>query len=99
MFRGSVNIETVVITFYIDEKNEKFVVNRLEREKRNGILEKIDDNLFRLTVKSFDSFEVMQWVKSFTGRVVSVTGDNKQAIDRFYSDINKMYKMYERGEQ
>ncbi len=96
---GSVNIETVVITFYIDEKNEKFVVNRLEREKRNGILEKIDDNLFRLTVKSFDSFEVMQWVKSFTGRVVSVTGDNKQAIDRFYSDINKMYKMYERGEQ
>lgn len=96
---GSGKIETTVITFQVDEKCEKFVIERLEREKRNGVLEKIGDNLFRLTVKSFDSYEVMQWVKSFTGRVISVTGDNQHAIKRFYSDINKMYNMYGGKEQ
>ncbi len=96
---SSGKIETTVITFCIDEKHEKFVIDRLKREKGNGVLEKTDDNLFRLTVKACDSFAVMQWVKSFTGRIVSVTGDNKQAIKRFYSDINKMYNMYGGGEK
>lgn len=96
---GSGKIETTVITFCIDEKYEKFVIDRLKREKRNGVLEKVGDNLFRLTVKAFDSFEVMQWVKSFTGRIISITGDNKHAIERFYSDINKMYNMYGGGKQ
>ncbi|MDE5771132.1 MAG: WYL domain-containing protein [Ruminococcus sp.] len=96
---GSGKIETTVIVFFADEKCEKFVIDRLKREKRNGVLEKIDDNLFRLTVKAFDSFEVMQWVKSFTGRIISVTGDNKYAIDRFYNDISKMYSMYGGEEQ
>lgn len=88
--------ETVILTFYIDEKNESFVVERLKREKRNGILEKIDNNLFRLTVKTFDSFEVMQWTKTFIGRIVSAEGDNSQAINRFYKDICRMYRIYEK---
>lgn len=86
--------ETVIIDFCIDEKNEKFVVDRLKREKRNGVLEKTGDNSFRLTVKTFDSNEVMQWAKTFIGRIVSVKGDNKAVINRFYRDTCRMYNIY-----
>lgn len=86
--------ETVIIDFYIDEENEKFVINRLKREKRNGVLERTGKNSFRLTIKAFDSFEVLQWVRTFTGRIMAVKGDNKAAINRFYKDIERMHNTY-----
>lgn len=89
------SIETVVIDFRIDERTEKFVIDRLKREKRNGILEKRGKNSFRLTIKTFDTYEVMQWVRTFTGRIFSVKGDNTSAINHFYNDIRYMKKLYE----
>lgn len=92
------SVETVVIDFRIDEKTEKFVIDRLEREKRNGVIEKTGNNSFRLTIKTSDTYEVMQWVRTFTGRIVSVKGDNIPAINRFYEDIRHMKKLYEDNE-
>lgn len=86
--------ETLIIDFKIDEKTENFVINRLEREKRNGILERTGVNSFRLTVRTYDSYEVLQWVRTFTGRILSVKGDNMSAIKRFYNDINHMHNLY-----
>ncbi|MDE5582779.1 MAG: WYL domain-containing transcriptional regulator [Ruminococcus sp.] len=95
---GNGKPEKVVITFYIDEKSEKFVIERLEREKRNGKLEKIGSNLFRLTVKSFDTFEVMQWARTFTGRIISAESENQEAIERFYGDIKRLDGIYRGAE-
>lgn len=86
--------ETVIIDFRIDEKKESFVTDRLKREKRNGILEKTGENSFRLTVRAFDSYEILQWVRTFTGRITSIRGDNSGAINRFYSDIRRMHNLY-----
>ncbi|MDE6834127.1 MAG: WYL domain-containing protein, partial [Ruminococcus sp.] len=67
-----------------------------QREKRNGILEKISYNRFRLTIKTFDSTELIPWIRTFTGRIISINSDNPKVISRFYSDIchmkNIMYK-------
>ncbi len=87
-------LENVIIDFRIDEETEGFVIDRLEREKRNGILEKTGKNSFRLTVRTYDSYEVLQWVRTFTGRILSVKGDNTSAVKRFYNDINQMHNLY-----
>ena len=86
--------EKIIIDFLIDEKNENFIIDRLKREKRNGILEKTAENSFRLTINTFDTSEVIPWIRTFTGRIISVTADNKNALRRFYDDIDIMHNIY-----
>lgn len=90
--------ETLIIDFIIDEKTESFVTDRLEREKRNGVLEKKGVNSFRLTFRTYDSYEVLQWARTFTGRITSVRGDNTSAIKRFYNDVFRMNNLYKDDE-
>lgn len=84
----------VKLTFYVDEEKEKYIINRLEREKRCGIFERASDNIFTLTYDIFDAGEMMHWVKSFIGRIVRIECDNVEVKDKFYKDIFRMYEMY-----
>lgn len=89
-------IETIIIDFIIDEQKENYVIDRLKREKRNGVLEKIAENHFRLTIETLDANEMIPWIRTFTGRILSVKCDNKTVTSRFYNDIcymkNIIYK-------
>ena len=38
--------------------------------------------------------EMMNWVKTFIGRIVALEGDDPRAIDRFYDDVRRMVGMY-----
>lgn len=84
----------VKITFQIDEKTEHFLVERLEREKRCGTVEHISKNCYTYTVTVFDSNELMHWVKSFIGRIISIEGLDSVVEKRFYNDIQEMYQTY-----
>lgn len=88
------NVEPLKITFRIDEKEEFFVVQRLEREKRCGKVERIDENLFIFTADVFDPNEVMHWAKTFIGKIVSIEGGNQEIRDKFLNDIIRMNRMY-----
>ena len=89
---GAVN--AIKITFTVDEKNESFIIDRLEREKRRTVLEKTGDGLYTLTADVFDPNELMHWAKTFIGRIVSIEGGTEKIRLRFYSDIRRMYRMY-----
>lgn len=88
----------VKITFSIDEQREDYILNRLNREKRSGSVEKTGENLFTYTAEVFDANEMMTWVKTLIGRVVSFEGLPKPLEDRFKRDIIRMRKMYSQGE-
>ena len=75
------------MVIYADEENEKFIIERLEREKRCGTVEKTGENLFTYYAEVFDINEMMHWVKTFIGRIVSIEGTNTEIINKFYSDI------------
>ncbi len=94
MRRNSDSVDPVRITFFVDEVNEPFILERLEREKRCGSLENSGDHLYTITADVFDPNEIMQWAKSFIGRIVRIEGGNENVRKRFYSDINKMYELY-----
>ena len=82
------------MTLYINEKTEDFVIKRLEREGRGGHIEKIDENIFKYSVDIYDTNELTTWIKTFTGRIIKLEGDNKRVIQLFYDDIKTMTQMY-----
>lgn len=84
----------VKITFSIDEKREGFIIERLYREKRTGIVEKVGDGKYTLSVDTFDPSELMHWAKTFIGRIVSVEGGNENDRKKFYRDVSRLYEMY-----
>ncbi|MDE6036435.1 MAG: WYL domain-containing protein [Ruminococcus sp.] len=88
--------ETVVINFIIDEKDERYIIERLEREKRNGVLERTGKNRYRLTIKTFDTGELLPWIRTFTGRIESIESNNQAIMKRFCKEIdimkNNIYK-------
>jgi DNA-binding transcriptional ArsR family regulator len=93
---GTVN--AIKITFTVDEKREPFIIERLEREKRCAVLEKVGDGLYTLTADVFAPNEIMHWAKTFIGRIVSIDGGTQKVRVRFYRDISRMYRMYGGGE-
>ena len=94
--RETGNVTPMKITFYADEKNESFIIERLEREKRCAVLEKTGDNLYTMTADVFDPNEIMHWAKTFIGRIVRIEGGAEMVRRRFYSDIYRMKRMYGR---
>ena len=82
------------ITFYADEEKEPYILDRLEREKRCCTLEKSGEHLYTLTADVLDPNEIMHWVKTFIGRIVSIEGGAEDIIKRFYDDVERMNKMY-----
>lgn len=82
-----------------DEEREKYIIDRLEREKRCGTLERAGKDLFCLTYDLFDAGEMMHWVKSFIGRIVGIECENEAVTDKFARDISRMYRMYCKGEE
>ncbi len=74
--------------------NEQFIVNRLEREKRCGTVEKIDNNRYRYVADVFDTGEMIPWVRTFISRITKIYFSNSEAERKFKKDIQKMYKIY-----
>ena len=89
--------ERLSMELFIDEKREKYILQRLRREGRGGTVEQVGPNRFRYTIVVSDTNELMEWVKTFTGRICKLEGDNPQVIRRFYSDMERMAKLYGEG--
>ena len=87
-------LEHFEMTLFINEPTENYIIKRLEREGRGGKTEKIKRCLYKYSIDVHDTQELMNWVKSFTGRIVKVDGDNKKVITKFYIDMKRMAKMY-----
>lgn len=87
-------VEPMRITFVADEKREGYIIDRLNREKRIGTVERTGDGLYTLTADVFDPSEIMHWVKTFIGRIKSVEGGCEAVRKMFYGDVRKMYHIY-----
>ena len=55
---------------------------------------RLEPGLWRYTNEVYDVGEMMNWVKTFIGRIVALEGDDQRAIDRFYEDVRRMVGMY-----
>ena len=76
------------------EVDERHIIGRLEREKRCGQVRQLSDTLWRFDSDVYDAQEMLPWLRSFTGRVVSFTCTNKAVEERFYSDFAELTALY-----
>lgn len=91
---GRLHLEHVRLTLHIDEKYEAFILNRLQREGKGGSVERIAPDTFVYETDVFDANEMLPWIRTFTGRLLSVESDCQRLERLFRRDFSEMYHMY-----
>ncbi|MCR5522089.1 MAG: WYL domain-containing protein [Clostridia bacterium] len=88
--------EHIEFTLFYDD-NEKHIPLRLEREKRCGKVEILDDHHCKFTADVFDSNELLPWMRTFICRITQLKMTNSVAEEIFRKDLETMYRLYEIG--
>lgn len=95
---GVEKLEHVDFTVKVAD-DEAYIVRRLEREKRIGTVEKIDDNTYKFSADVYDVSEMIPWIRTFICRITEIHFTNRTLEEQFKSDLEAMYKMYGIGEE
>lgn len=74
--------------------DESFIVQRLEREKRHGHVQILDEHTCRFTADVYDASEMLPWLRTFIGRIVDLQCSSQFVLDTFYEDLRQMYALY-----
>lgn len=74
--------------------DESYIHRRLEREKRCGTVEKLDDGTSRFSADVFDASELIPWIRTFICRITDISFSNKALESQFRNDLKEMYALY-----
>ena len=88
-------LDRLTMTIQALEPSEQYIVERLKREGRGGTVTRIERNVYQYEIEVFDCNEMLPWVRTFTGRVLSLKCTDKSVEQRFYRDLQTMYRMYQ----
>lgn len=86
-------LEHLEMTVHADD-GECYIADRLEREKRNGTVTRIGEHSWLYSVDCFDAYEMLPWLRTFTGRVEKLECSNVEVIKAFYGDLEVLQNMY-----
>lgn len=89
----SADLEHVELVVHINE-DEPYILQCLEREKRCGRVEKLDDIRYLFTADIHDAGEMLPWLRTFIGRIESFKCSNKSVEEKFWQDLSAMCAMY-----
>ena len=87
-------IEKLEMTVRI-AKGEEYILKRLEREKRNGTIQKLANGDYKFTAEVYDASEMIPWIKTFTGRIVEIKCSNERVEKQIKEDFEMMKRIYE----
>lgn len=90
---GKEQLEHVEFTIRVGDR-EEYIVQRLEREKRVGTVERIDEHTYRFSADVYDSSEMTPWIRTFICRIEQMNFSNRTVENRFKKDLETMYWMY-----
>ena len=77
--------------------DETYIHRRLEREKRCGKVERLDEHTSKFSADVFNASELIPWIRTFICRIVEIHFSNPILEQRFRNDLEKMYRLYEVG--
>ena len=75
--------------------DEQHIHQRLEREKRCGSVEKIDNHTSRFSADIYDASEIVPWIRTFICRITDIHFLDKNLEIQFKNDIRQMYRLYD----
>ena len=89
----SLHTQHIEMTLHADD-DEPHILQRLVREKRCGKVEVIDKNTMRFTADVYDAQELLPWIRTFTGRIVSLECSDGRVTEKFMNDFNAVMELY-----
>lgn len=89
------HLDKLAMTVQVREPDEMYIVNRLKHEGRGGTVTRIRENIYRYEIEVFDCNEMLPWIRTFIGRIVSLECTAETVRRRFYQDLRNMYRVYE----
>ena len=75
-------------------RHDGHIVRRLERERRCGRVEFLGGERWRFSAEVYDAAELLPWLRTFIGRIVSLTCTNKTIEARFWADLAALEDLY-----
>lgn len=87
-------LKNVRMVLRIDEREEAYVLERLCREGRHGVVTRLAEDTFEYAIDVTDTWEMMPWLRTFIGRIVSIEGTEAAVIAQFKRDIEAMARLY-----
>lgn len=91
------NLDHIEMTVHL-EPGEEFILQRLEREKRHGTVERLDAETCRFSADVYDASELLPWLRTFIGRVVDLKCTSQFVLDTFREDLARMEALYGGGD-
>lgn len=92
---GSRHLEKLTMTVQVNEPYELYIVNRLRQEGRHGTVTKLEPGVYQYEIEVFDCNEMLPWVRTFIGRILSFQCSSRFVEQRFHQDLQAMYRMYQ----
>ena len=86
------------LTLRVEEK-EDYIPDRIRREMRCGSLEQIGDGIWRVTLDIFDPQEALPWIRTFTGRILSIAGGTAEVRQKLIKDMYDTAALYSGKEE
>ena len=74
--------------------DEAYIPRRLEREKRCGRVEYLDERTCRFVADVYDASELLPWLRTFIGRIVKLECSDETVPARFREDLAQMAALY-----
>jgi len=94
------NEKTEHVEFVVEvADDEYYIINRLNREKRVGTVEKIDEHTYIFSADVYDTSEIVPWIRTFICRIKELSFSNSALEKQFQEDLDAMYRMYGVGEE
>ena len=96
--KSQARMEHVTFTVHY-RSDELFIPQRLEREKRCGIVEHLDAHTSRFSADVYDANELIPWIRTFICRITDIQFSNKTLEEQFKNDLGQMYELYGLNDQ
>lgn len=87
------NLDHIEMTIHFGP-GEEFILHRLDREKRHGRIEILDEQTCRFIADVYDASEMLPWIRTFIGRIVDLQCSNKFVVKTFNDDLRHMEAIY-----
>jgi hypothetical protein len=90
------NLDHIEMTIHVGA-DERYIIDRLEREKRCGRVESLDEHTYKFVADVYDASEMRPWLRTFIGRIEKLECSNKNVTDTFFADLDAMNALYGGG--
>lgn len=93
-FENARTIRQLEMKLFIGD-DEQFVLQRLKRERRQGRIQKESNHVYVYTIAVYHVGEMLNWVKSYIGHIISVTTSVEGETKKIYDDMYRLLRMYD----